>query len=75
MSNKTLSPQQEKAAEKVFFESGLKGAAIGLGFGLAATALTIRKSHDFRALSRPLQSLMAASSKHYKYRPDIFSIF
>ncbi|KAI7895077.1 uncharacterized protein EV154DRAFT_414052 [Mucor mucedo] len=62
MSNKTLSPQQEKAAEKVFFESGLKGAAIGLGLGLAATAFTIRRSPDFRALSKPMQSLMAVST-------------
>lgn len=63
MSNKILSAQQEKTAEKVFFESGLKGAAVGLGLGLVATALTIRRSPDFRALSRPLQSLMAVSSK------------
>ncbi|KAG2210475.1 hypothetical protein INT47_002417 [Mucor saturninus] len=62
MSNKTLSPQQEKTAEKVFFESGLKGAAIGLGLGLAATAFTIRRSPDFRALSKPMQSLMAVST-------------
>lgn len=63
MSNKLLSPQQEKTADKVFYESGLKGAVIGLGLGLAATAFTIRKSPDFRALSKPMQSLMAVSSK------------
>lgn len=60
---KTLSPEQEKVANKVYFESGLKGAALGLGIGLAATAFTIRRSPDFRALSKPLQSIMAVGSK------------
>ncbi|GAA5807878.1 hypothetical protein MFLAVUS_001258 [Mucor flavus] len=58
---KLLSKEQEKTSEKIFFQSGLKGAAVGLGLGLVATALTIRKSPDFRALSRPYQAIMAAS--------------
>lgn len=58
---KLLSEQQEKTSEKIFYQSGLKGAAVGLGLGLVATALTIRKSPDFRALSRPYQAIMAAS--------------
>ncbi|GAA5799295.1 hypothetical protein EDC94DRAFT_618421 [Helicostylum pulchrum] len=58
---KLLSKEQEKTGEKIFFQSGLKGAVVGLGLGLVATALTIRKSPDFRALSRPYQAIIAAS--------------
>lgn len=61
---KTLSPEQEKVANKVYFQSGLKGAALGLGIGLAATVFTIRRSPDFKALSKPLQSIMAVGSKY-----------
>jgi hypothetical protein len=64
MSGKQLTPQQEKAADKIYFQSGIKGAAIGLGLGLAATVFTFRRSPEFRALSRPLQSIMAASSEY-----------
>ncbi|CAO3614100.1 unnamed protein product [Mucor hiemalis] len=59
---KTLSPEQEKVANKVYFQSGLKGAALGLGIGLAATVFTIRRSPDFKALSKPLQSIMAVGT-------------
>ncbi|KAI7903502.1 uncharacterized protein BX663DRAFT_542445 [Cokeromyces recurvatus] len=62
MSGKSLTHEQQKASDKIFIQSGLKGAAIGLGLGLAATALTIRKSPEFRSLSRPIQSIMAAST-------------
>lgn len=61
--SKILSPEQEKVRNKIFYESGLKGAALGLGIGLAATVFTIRRSPDFRALSKPMQAIMAASSK------------
>lgn len=61
---KILSEQQEKRSEEIFYQSGLKGAVIGLGLGLAATALTARKSADFRALSRPYKAILAASSKY-----------
>lgn len=63
MSAKQLTPQQAKVADKLYFESGAKGAVIGLGLGLAATVFTFRRSPEFRALSRPFQSLMAVSSK------------
>ncbi|KAI9362613.1 hypothetical protein BD770DRAFT_381403 [Pilaira anomala] len=59
---KLLSEQQEKRSEEIFYQSGLKGAVIGLGLGLAATALTARKSADFRALSRPYKAILAAST-------------
>jgi hypothetical protein len=63
MSGKQLSAEQEKTAEKIYFQSGLKGAAIGLGLGLVATAFTFRRSPEFRALSKPFQALMPTSSK------------
>jgi hypothetical protein len=63
MSHKILSEEQAAVRDRIFYESGAKGAAIGLGIGLVATALTIRKSPDFRALSKPMQAIMAASSK------------
>lgn len=59
-----LTPEQEKVRQNLYFSSGLKGAAIGLGLGVAATAFTLRRSPEFRALSRPIQSIMAASSKY-----------
>lgn len=63
MSGKILSSEQEKTSERIMLESGFKGAAIGLGIGAIATVMTFRRSPDFRALSRPLQSLMAVSCK------------
>ncbi|EIE91858.1 hypothetical protein RO3G_16569 [Rhizopus delemar RA 99-880] len=57
-----LTPEQEKVRQNLYFSSGLKGAAIGLGLGVAATAFTLRRSPEFRALSRPIQSIMAAST-------------
>ncbi|KAI9484032.1 MAG: hypothetical protein EXX96DRAFT_560573 [Benjaminiella poitrasii] len=62
MSGKILTPEQQKTSEKIFMQSGLKGAAVGLGLGLVATALTIRRSPEFRSLSRPIQSIMAVST-------------
>jgi hypothetical protein len=61
--SKNLTPEQQKLSEKIYYESGLKGAAIGLGLGVAATLFTIRRSPEFRALSRPLQSIMTVGSK------------
>lgn len=58
-----LTPEQEKESDKIYIQSGLKGAAIGLGIGVVATALTLKRSANFRALSRPLQATMAAGSK------------
>ncbi|KAG0785339.1 hypothetical protein G6F22_007994 [Rhizopus arrhizus] len=57
-----LTPEQEKVRQNLYFSSGLKGAVIGLGLGVAATAFTLRRSPEFRALSRPIQSIMAAST-------------
>lgn len=62
MSGKNLTAEQEKTSERIMLESGLKGAAIGLGIGAIATVMTFRRSPEFRALSRPLQSLMTVSS-------------
>ncbi|KAI8988143.1 hypothetical protein BDF20DRAFT_815669 [Mycotypha africana] len=66
MSNKVvkvgLTPEQQKTRDSIFYQSGIKGALIGLGIGAAATALVVRKSAEFRALSRPMQSIMAAST-------------
>lgn len=63
MPGKELSAEQAKTSDRIFYESGLKGAAIGLGIGAVATVLTLRRSPEFRALSRPIQSIMTASSK------------
>lgn len=63
MSKRVLTPEQEKTADKILVQSGLKGALIGLGIGAAATAFVRGRSPEFRALSRPIQSIMAASSK------------
>lgn len=63
MSKRVLSPEQEKAADRIMIQSGLKGALIGLGIGAAATAFVRGRSSEFRALSKPVQSIMAASSK------------
>ncbi|KAI8877032.1 hypothetical protein K501DRAFT_230961 [Backusella circina FSU 941] len=57
-----LTPQQQTERESIFYRSGIKGAVVGLGLGAAATILTFRRSPDFRALSRPLQSIMAVST-------------
>lgn len=62
MSGKNLTAEQEKTSERIMLESGLKGAAIGLGIGAIATVMTFRRSPEFRALSRPLQSLMTVST-------------
>ncbi|KAG0170237.1 hypothetical protein DFQ28_005045 [Apophysomyces sp. BC1034] len=59
---KYLTPEQEKECQKIGIIGGLKGAAIGLGIGAVATVMTFRRSPDFRALSRPVQSIMVASS-------------
>ncbi|KAG1444391.1 hypothetical protein G6F56_010316 [Rhizopus delemar] len=56
-----LTPEQEKTRQNLYFTSGLKGAAIGLGLGALATAFTLKRSPEFKALSRPLQSIMAVS--------------
>ncbi|KAI8878417.1 hypothetical protein K501DRAFT_287884 [Backusella circina FSU 941] len=60
--SKRLSPAQEKEREGLYFSSGIKGAFIGLGLGAVATVLTFRRSPEFRALGRPMQSILAASS-------------
>jgi hypothetical protein len=65
-----LTPQQQTERESIFYRSGIKGAVIGLGLGAAATILTFRRSPDFRALSRPMQSIMAASSKIAKQKKE-----
>lgn len=65
MSGKNLTAEQERTSDRIMIESGLKGAAIGLGIGAIATVMTFRRSPEFRALSRPLQSLMTVSSKCY----------
>lgn len=72
MSGKNLTAEQEKTSERIMIESGLKGAAIGLGIGAVATVLTFRRSPEFRALSRPLQSLMTVSSN--VLRTGVYSI-
>ncbi|RCH82961.1 hypothetical protein CU098_007743 [Rhizopus stolonifer] len=59
---KFLTPEQAQTRDKIFYTSGAKGALIGLGIGAAATAFVLKKSPEFRALSRPLQSIMAAST-------------
>ncbi|KAI7865660.1 hypothetical protein BDF14DRAFT_1822141 [Spinellus fusiger] len=61
MTSKLLTPKQDKTRVKLAFDAGLKGAAMGLGLGIIATALTLRRSPEFRALSRPIQSIMAVS--------------
>lgn len=63
MPGKELSAEQTKTSDRILIESGLKGAAIGFGLGAVATILTLRRSPEFRALSRPMQSIMTASSK------------
>lgn len=62
--SKNLSPAQEKEREGIYFSSGIKGAFIGLGLGAVATVLTFRRSPEFRALGRPMQSILTASSKY-----------
>ncbi|KAI8994742.1 hypothetical protein BDB01DRAFT_773929 [Pilobolus umbonatus] len=57
-----LTAEQEKVRDQIYFNSGAKGALIGLGLGVAATVFTIRKSPQFRTLSKPIQSLMAVST-------------
>ncbi|CAO3699124.1 hypothetical protein G6F70_007688 [Rhizopus microsporus] len=57
-----LTPEQEKTRQNIYWTSGLKGAAIGLGLGAVATVFTLRRSPEFRSLSRPLQSILAVSS-------------
>ncbi|KAG0750193.1 hypothetical protein G6F57_000452 [Rhizopus arrhizus] len=62
MSSIVLTPEQEKTRQSIYYSNGLKGALVGLGLGVAATVFTMRRSPEFRSLSRPLQSIMAASS-------------
>ncbi|KAG1150155.1 hypothetical protein G6F37_002161 [Rhizopus arrhizus] len=62
MSSIVLTPEQEKTRQSIYYSNGLKGALVGLGLGVAATVFTMRRSPEFRSLSRPLQSVMAASS-------------
>ncbi|KAI8386888.1 hypothetical protein BD560DRAFT_363361 [Blakeslea trispora] len=59
---KYLTTEQEKVRDQIFYQSGAKGALIGLGLGAVATAFVLKRSPEFRALSRPLQSIMAAST-------------
>ncbi|KAI9029942.1 hypothetical protein CLU79DRAFT_733321 [Phycomyces nitens] len=61
MVGKILTPAQEEQRESIAFQNGLKGAALGLGLGIVATVLTFRRSPEFRALSRPIQSIMTVS--------------
>ncbi|CAO3669215.1 unnamed protein product [Rhizopus stolonifer] len=61
MSKVILTPEQEKVRQSLYFSSGLKGALVGLGLGVAATVFTLRRSPEFRMLSRPVQSVMAVS--------------
>ncbi|KAI9277414.1 hypothetical protein BY458DRAFT_504920 [Sporodiniella umbellata] len=56
----TLTPEQEQRRQNLFFSSGLKGAVIGLGIGALATSIVMKRSPEFRALSRPVQSIMLA---------------
>lgn len=63
MSSIVLTPEQEKTRQSIYYSNGLKGALVGLGLGVAATVFTMRRSPEFRSLGRPLQSIMAASSK------------
>ncbi|KAL0095713.1 hypothetical protein J3Q64DRAFT_1711262 [Phycomyces blakesleeanus] len=67
MVGKVLSPAQEKECDRIAFNNGLKGAALGLGLGLVATVMTFRRSPEFRALSRPFQSIMAVSGASAGY--------
>lgn len=66
MSKVILTPEQEKVRQSLYFSSGLKGALVGLGLGVAATVFTLRRSPEFRMLSRPVQSIMAVSGKKKK---------
>lgn len=61
MPAKLLTPQQEEYREKIGFMAGLKGAAIGIGLGALATVAVYRSSSAFRALSKPMQSVMIVS--------------
>ena len=65
MTSKRLTQEQAQTADKIYYQSGFTGAAVGLGIGLAATLFTIKRSPDFRALSKPLQAVMTAGSKYW----------
>ncbi|KAI9266023.1 hypothetical protein BY458DRAFT_534100 [Sporodiniella umbellata] len=54
----SLTPEQEETKRHIFFSSGSKGALVGLAVGAMATVLSLRRSPEFRALSRPVQSMM-----------------
>ncbi|KAI8071657.1 hypothetical protein BC940DRAFT_269546 [Gongronella butleri] len=56
VSTKQLTEQQLDESERLGLSAGTKGALIGLGLGLAATAYTFKRSPNFRSLSKPLQS-------------------
>ena len=58
-----LTEAQEDKRDEISFTSGIQGAAIGLGLGVAATVITFRRSPDFRLLSRPMQAILPTSGK------------
>ncbi|KAI9312332.1 hypothetical protein BX666DRAFT_2031079 [Dichotomocladium elegans] len=59
---KSLTEEEAKQLDQLAFTSGLKGAAIGLGIGLATAVLTAKRSPQFRALSKPIQALLPGSA-------------
>ncbi|KAI9312022.1 hypothetical protein BX666DRAFT_1991936 [Dichotomocladium elegans] len=56
-----LTPAQQEKRNQLGFEAGLKGAALGLGVGALATVVTLRRSPEFRALSRSMQAIIPTS--------------
>ncbi|KAG2223545.1 hypothetical protein INT45_000865 [Circinella minor] len=57
-----LTDAQQDKRDEISFASGIQGAAIGLGLGVAATIVTFRRSPDFRLLSRPMQAILPTSA-------------
>ncbi|KAI8140443.1 hypothetical protein BJV82DRAFT_671521 [Fennellomyces sp. T-0311] len=57
-----LTQAQEQKRDDLGFAAGLQGAAIGLGLGVVATMVTFKRSPDFRALSRPIQTILPTSA-------------
>ncbi|KAI8343010.1 hypothetical protein BC941DRAFT_410198 [Chlamydoabsidia padenii] len=61
MSSKTLNEQQLNESERLGLRYGSRGALIGFGLGAAATMIALKKSPNFRALTKPMQSTMVVA--------------
>ncbi|ORY99720.1 hypothetical protein BCR42DRAFT_202896 [Absidia repens] len=60
---KHLNEQQLDESERIGLTYGTRGALIGIGLGAVATVFAIKKSSNFRALSKPLQASMMVAGK------------